>query len=217
MSARDHHPSDDTLLAYSSAALDQNMAVIVATHMALCPPCRDKAAQFDDVGGALLENVEAAPLAAGGLESVLRRAQEPVPAAARVVAGGDASIPRPLRDYLPGPIANLPWRFLAPGTRQFVLNAGSADGGSLRLLRIVPGAVLLRHGHKGSELTVVLRGSFTDERGRFRPGDCAEVDESVDHRPRADKDAICICAIATDAPLVLHGVISKLMRPWTGF
>ena len=42
------------------------------------------------------------------------------------------------------------------------------------------------HGHNGAELTLVLRGAYQDEVGRFGIGDAADLDESVEHRPVAD-------------------------------
>jgi putative transcriptional regulator len=35
-----HHPSDATLGALASGALDEARGLVVATHLSLCAPCR---------------------------------------------------------------------------------------------------------------------------------------------------------------------------------
>lgn len=70
------------------------------------------------------------------------------------------------------------------------------------------------HGHTGSELTMVLRGSYTDELGRFCAGDVADLDPDVQHQPVADTDEHCICLIATDAPLRFNGLVPRLLQPF---
>ena len=52
---------------------------MLATHLALCPECRDAVARFESVGGALLEEIEPAALAPDALDCLLARLDEPVP------------------------------------------------------------------------------------------------------------------------------------------
>ena len=72
-------------------------------------------------------------------------------------------------------------------------------------MRLSPGVPLPEHSHGGTELTVVLTGSYSDALGRFGRGDMAELDQSVTHRPVVDTGAECIALIVTDAPLKLTG------------
>jgi putative transcriptional regulator len=46
-----------------------------------------------------------------------------------------------------------------------------------------------------------LDGAFNDERGRFGPGDISVADETIDHRPVAEKDRPCIAFSVLDAPV----------------
>jgi len=55
--APDHHPSDERLLEYASGAAPEPIALLVATHLALCPACRHVTAELEAVGGALLETL----------------------------------------------------------------------------------------------------------------------------------------------------------------
>lgn len=115
------------------------------------------------------------------------------------------SLPAPLREMLE---AAHP-RWLAPGVRQAIL-LRQAEG-TLRLLRVRPGRALPRHGHHGTELTLVLAGAFADERGRYGPGDLAEADEGVDHRPVAEGADDCVCLVATVGRLRFLGMFGGLM------
>ena len=48
--------------------------------------------------------------------------------------------------------------------------------GTVRLFKITPGTTLPTHSHSGTELALILRGSYSDEIGRFQRGDVADVD-----------------------------------------
>ncbi|MBL6081381.1 cupin domain-containing protein [Belnapia sp. T18] len=80
---------------------------------------------------------------------------------------------------LPG-VRNARLRRLAPGIRHAVLLRGP-DGETLRLLRIKPGTALPRHSHRGTELTLVLKGAFADETGHYGPGGLAPPLRTVLH------------------------------------
>ena len=81
--------------------LAEPMALLVATHLALCVRCRRAAKALEALGGALLNELEPTPLAADGLERVHARLEHdngqdvaPAPGAA---AGGEPDLPEPLR------------------------------------------------------------------------------------------------------------------------
>lgn len=84
------------------------------------------------------------------------------------------------------------------------------------MLKVQSGLSLPEHGHGGSELTIVLAGSYRDEIGHFRAGDVADLDDSIEHQPVADKEDGCICLIATDSRARFKGVVGRLMQPFTG-
>jgi putative transcriptional regulator len=86
----------------------------------------------------------------------------------------------------------------------------------LRLLKIAPGVRIPRHTHGDEELTLILRGSYTDEVGDFRRGDLADLDEDVLHAPLATGDEPCICLIATSAPLRFKTIVGRIVQPFIG-
>jgi hypothetical protein len=57
------------------------------------------------------------------------------------------------------------------------------DGVSARLLYIPAGQAMPEHGHRGMELTLVLKGAYRDETDRFARGDVEFADQDMDHTP----------------------------------
>jgi putative transcriptional regulator len=168
------------------------------------------------VGGRLLEALPPTPLAPGALGRALDRLEAPGDAPPGVGGGGGvpAEEPSPDAGELPPPalralLRGARPRWLAPGLRQAVLLRG--PGGTLRLLRVRPGTALPRHGHGGAELTVVVEGAFADETGRYGPGDLAEADEGVEHRPVAEGPSDCVCLVASRGRLRFGGPVGWLL------
>ena len=209
-----HHPAAERLLDYASGGLPEPMALLVATHLALCPRCRRETAELEALAGALLETLPPEPVAADSLERVLARIEQPAPAepAAEQLAPGDPSLPRPLRDYAGGTLEALPWRRLGPIAEVQLLR--DFPGFTTRLLRIRGGLGVPVHTHRGSELTLVLSGAFSDEGGHYARGDVEEADAEVTHRPVADPGEDCLCLAVTDAPLKLTSRFGRLLNPF---
>ena len=87
---------------------------------------------------------------------------------------------------------------------------------SLFLLKIGPGRKIPEHGHGGTEMTLILSGSYSDAMGRFAKGDIADLDEHVEHQPVVDSEEPCICLVATEEPTRFKGIVSRLMQPLVG-
>ena len=215
-----HHLDDATLVSYSAGALSQGMALVVASHLSVCPQCRERAEINDAVGGVLLESLESETVADDMLASILSQLDD-LPAEPRSAVSGltgktiDPEIPAPLREYIDCSLDQLEWKRIVPGVTYY--DMPWEGRGVSRLLRIAPGKAMLPHTHNGNELTMVLRGSFSDEVGRFRRGDVADLDDQIEHQPLVDSEVDCICLIATDAPLRFTTLFGKLVQPITGF
>ena len=214
-----HHPEPALLLDYATGTLADPFALIVATHMALCPACRREVAALEAVGGALLEQAPEAGEAdvdQGAFERMMSRVEalppEPAIAPLPAIDTATARIPRPLRDRLPASLDNLPWRRQGPVETVFL--PCDLPGHRVRVLRIAAGRGVPRHTHRGTELTLVLQGSFSDETGHYLRGDMECADPELDHRPVADPGEACVCLAVTSAPLRLTGTLGRLIDPF---
>jgi putative transcriptional regulator len=218
-----HHPAEDLLIDYATGALGEAEAIVVATHLALCPDCRASVGAFEAMGGAMLDEIAPLPVGAHLLDSVMARldampaAEPPMAAPARrpAVGGTVPLIPQPLRGYLGGDVGDVAWRPVMRGLDEHRI-ACPGDA-TVRLMRIRAGVAMPQHTHHGRELTLVLAGGFTDATGHYLRGDLSLSDGSVDHVPTADDDGDCICVAVTDAPLRLTGRLGRLLNPFIRF
>lgn len=219
-----HHISDELLFDYANGALEEGWSIAVATHLAMCPSCRKRLAAMEAAGGAMLEAIEVEPAGAStddfsweAMRARLDRAEPArvVPAASRRGPETAGMLPEPLRSYIGGDVDKVKWKALGLGAYHFPIKTSDEDI-SVRLLRIPAGKPVPEHTHGGRELTLVLKGSFSDISGRFGPGDFEETDESVDHQPIADPGEDCICLAVTDAPLKFKSRIVRMIQPLLG-
>ncbi|MDD9923837.1 MAG: ChrR family anti-sigma-E factor [Boseongicola sp.] len=215
MSEINHHLNDAMLMAYASGNLPEGFSLVVATHISLCDDCRARLESFEAVGGAMIGECENIDMSEDALAATfaLIDADGDVAEAPRISAM-DAVFPSPLQDYVGGDLDNVAWKSIGGGVKQAVLE--TAPDSSVRLLSIPAGAAMPDHTHRGTEMTLVLKGAFSDEDGRFARGDVEIADEELHHTPIAEDGEDCICLAATDAPLRFKGIIPRLAQPFIG-
>jgi putative transcriptional regulator len=121
-------------------------------------------------------------------------------------------IPKPLQRYLGNTVEQLAHKrkFLLWGVHTYSFT--TEQGEDAAIYWIDAGVKMPHHTHEGSEITLVLKGSFSDETGVYRRGDVAIAGEELDHNPKADAVEGCICFAITDAPLRLTGRIGRMVQ-----
>ena len=214
-----HHLDPATLAAYSAGTLGEPLAAVVACHLDWCGACRAELLRFDAVGGELLQSSDEVSMSAGALSTVMARlSAEPVRPAHKPVAPMDATneIPRPLRRLVGSSLQALEWKMLVPGVKQIRLPLGNPATGNLVLLKVAGGHKLPEHGHGGNELTIVLRGAYSDVTGLYQRGDVADLDGEIEHQPKATDDGDCICLMASESKARFKGLVSRLLQPIIG-
>ena len=213
-----HHPSDELLLAYAAGNSAEAVSLVVATHLALCPACRTTVERFEALGGALIEALPPTPLPAALLQQVMSRIDGAEDGgsgtekdAAPVASDDDGLLPRPLRDYLEGPLDRLPWQRVGPVSALALV--GGETGPQTHLLRVEPGTTIPRHSHAGLELVLILAGGMRDEAKRYRRGDVSQADSSVTHEQTTEAGEDCVCLLATDGPFTLSDLVATPNAP----
>jgi len=208
-----HHPTDALLMDYAAGTLPEAFSLVLATHVSMCDECRARLSAYESVGGGLIDAMTAAPMDEDGFEDMLARIMgAPEPAAPKPRAMRQKGIfPGPLQDYVGGDVAAVRWRPVGMGVRQAILPTDR--DATVRLLHIPAGCAVPDHGHRGTELTLVLQGAFRDEDGRFGPGDMEVATEEMEHTPVAEPGEDCICLAATDAPLKFRALLPRLAQP----
>lgn len=207
-----HHLSDQLLMAYAAGSLPEAFNLVVATHVSLCDACRAHLSALEAVGGALIEDQGEAAMGTTALDAALARLDQLPQATIRAPLSAAGIFPAPLADYVGGDLSAVKWRPIGRGVRQAILPTGR--DATVRLLYIPAGMAVPDHGHRGTELTLVLQGAFADANAKFARGDLEIADEATEHTPVAIGDVDCICLAATDAPLRFSGLLPRLAQPF---
>lgn len=200
-------------MAYAAGSLPETAALVVATHLALCPHCRAEVGRYEAVGGQLLDDVDPVEIGDAALDRVLAKlnGREPPPVVRAAVEAPADGIPQPLRDYLGAPLESFKWNLLLPKVREIKLRDGAQ--GRLSMLKIKAGGSIPVHTHGGAEYTLVLTGAFTDSTGKYNRGDFAFADQDLKHQPIAAVTEDCICLALSEAPMRFTGPVARLLNP----
>jgi putative transcriptional regulator len=215
-----HHPDDATLMSFAAGSLPEPLALVIASHCAICSRCAAEVKSMERLGAAVFAELQPASLSGAVPVMALRSTESSVSSAAPRSPvddyDADVDVPLPLRHLVGGKLDNIQWQRLGIGVWHAPVLQHKSARGDVRLLRVEPGRAMPEHGHGGSELTMILRGSYQDEIGRFGPGDVADLDDDIEHRPVADAQTGCICIIASEKQAVFKGFFARLIQPLTG-
>ena len=203
-----HHPDPSTLMSYAAGSLPSALAAVVSVHLAMCRTCRQQVQELDAVGASLIEALDASGPSRTTTPSALRiHASEP---------RQNQQSSDPIEALVGSRLEDIKWKRLGLGVWHYPIVLGENDKGDLRLLKVAPNQAMPEHGHGGCELTLLLDGAYDDEVGRFTVGDIADLDDTIEHRPVADREMGCVCLIASERPAHFRGFIARLMQPLAG-
>jgi putative transcriptional regulator len=205
-----HHPSPELLAGFAAGTLDAGEHLALAVHASGCSTCRRLLRAIEGIGGSTLESIEPAPMKAGAFEAVVAKLdRSPPQPSAPADSFADDDLPEILRHYRIGRR-----RRVAPGVSMRPIELLGPSRSRAFLLRSNPGTRMLEHTHTGTELTCVLRGSFSHEGGRFAPGDFDFGDETLDHQPIVGDSEPCLCLVAMTGDLRMNGFFGRLISPF---
>ena len=175
---------DALLAAYAAETLSEPFAVLVAAHLQM---------QADDWAHAVpLRNYQQGARQSSELDRL------------------SALMPLALRSYVNRHVGALKWRTILPGIKECRIARNAR--GEASFLRCRPGVALPAHTHEGLEAALVLQGGFSDATGHYALGEIAVADDTVDHRPVADRSAECVVFIVSEAPVKLTGPFGRLIQ-----
>jgi putative transcriptional regulator len=213
-----HHPSDETLLRYASGSLEPGPGIVVAVHLSFCPACAERIADLEAVGGSLLDDISPVEIGGEALNRLFARIDAD-DGSSGVIARQPPPARADLGIRLPGALDRCglgPWRWIGPGMRWCRVTVPDDPGANVMLLKVAAGRKLPEHTHAGFEYTQVLKGSFSDARGRYGPGDLDETDDQIQHQPVVDEGGECICVAALHGRLLLRGLFGRVIQPLLG-
>ncbi len=222
-----HHLNEATLMSYAAGSLPEALCAVVAAHVSRCPSCAEKVRELELVGSLLFDELEPAVINAPApvlplchLDANLEAGARPATMADVKSAHGcpnECEVPAPIAAFIGDNLDDIPWRRLGFGIWHAHVGPNSEGRrGDLRLIKVAPGQVMPEHSHGGTELTMVLRGSYKDEIATFGVGDVEDVDGDTEHQPVSHAKDGCICLIASESPAKYRNIVARLVQPLTG-
>jgi putative transcriptional regulator len=209
-----HHPELDILTEHAAGALSLAQAACVGAHLNYCDCCARTVTRLQQVGAALFAAQDAEPVGDAILDRVLARLDEEVPLSyPRSTPVDRKSAPALLQRLMRGDFSDLPWKKVTDALSTTPIRTGDPQF-EFSLLRIRAGGLIPAHRHRGSEMTLVLQGGFSDASGTYHRGDFVIRSEDDEHAPRALDGEDCICLAVLDAPLRFTGWQYRWMNPF---
>ena len=121
--------------------------------------------------------------------------------------------PALLQRLMRGDFSDLNWRNIGSTLRISHLKTGDPDH-EFALYHIRAGGRIPEHTHRGTEMTLILEGGFSDANGSYHKGDFLIRRPGDVHAPTALQSEDCICLAVLDAPLKFTDWKFRWMNPF---
>ncbi len=207
-----HHPETSMLLEFSAGTLETAASICVSAHLHFCAHCRDSLLRLDQVGSKLMEDSQTEPVDEALFASVMERIDRLEDGASESDKYSQVGDYPPSVNKLIEADDNPPlWRRLSGSVDVASLKTGQKKF-EVALHRICAGGKTPKHDHGGLEYTVVLKGSFSDERSVYSEGDFILRKPGDTHQPMGAQNGECICLSAQSAPIKLSSPLGFIMN-----
>lgn len=216
------HPSEAFLYQFAAGDLSPALSLVMATHVDMCPHCQAHVADLEEtICRQQFGSAEPAQmLASHALDcNQMMAAIFSSPAPNRTMqAPTDSMICLEGKRFsLPPTLARNkdkigPWSHMVGKLWRAPLLVG--DTANTNLIYMAKGATVPEHTHKGQEATLVINGTFNDEKSSYHDGDFVLLDGSHRHTPQTSEDD-CLTLATLDAPLHFTSGVSRLLNPFS--
>lgn len=211
-----YHPDVRFLTDYSAGSLPHSQALCVASHLHYCPSCKARVRELTELGSELFSQQQPQPLAASAFDRLMGRIGSSAPAVAPKAPTPQRDrhgLPRAIARLCKGDVESLKWQRIGKSFRHTALKLGDPQR-ETTLFHIKAGGSVPHHRHGGDEITVVLKGSFSDHEDKYNPGDFIVRTQGEAHRPVASQDEDCLCLSTLDAPIQMSNWLLRLLMPF---
>lgn len=206
------------LMEYASGCLDEAHALVIATHMALSPAARKIVAQYESIGGSMLNDC-CAPVAMkpDARKCVMDKLDKMVSEAK--AASSCAKKNKSPSDYLEMPgclekyIEQTVWHQTSNG-RQTIHIKTSCSGSKAQLVKTNPGEKIATQTTTTHEITLVLRGAVQDNNARYQRGDLFIAEDGTPHILIADSNEGCVCFVVHPSQSRVRRIIANFFKPF---
>ena len=213
MSSIKHHPSRAMLVDFSAGNLGTAESICVSAHLHFCDQCRNELMRLDQVASQLMTEAEPQTIDEDLFDSVMSKIDALPEAPTKVETEEKSDFPHTVTKLINETESAPKWRPMSSSVDVARVQTGQ-NKFEVALHRICAGGKTPHHGHNGTEFTVVLKGSFSDEQAVYSEGDFLLRGPGDEHQPMGAQNGECICLSALAAPIKLSSPLGFLMKPW---
>ncbi len=201
------------LMEYASGCLDEAHALVVAAHMALSPAARRIIAQYEAIGGAMLDDCcppvamkpDALKCVMAKLETATAPAS-PCKGKPKLTMGNYHEVPGCLEHYMEQTV----WKQTPQGFQTLHIRTTCARS-TAEMVRVHPGTTIEPHAHSRAELTLILQGGARDEQRNYGRGDLIVIGRDGITRLRADDSDGAVFFIVRPSASPLQRLLEKIL------
>lgn len=228
-----HHPSDSLLVEFATGTLDTAQAIAINAHLHFCTKCQQNIQKMEQTGGVILNTIEPQALSEDSFDKLLLAIddipdnltqEQPISSSEKTkevtknkskLASETARVYGQLPNIVAKMISNQAprWRHINSSLKTGHLIAGQ-NIHQVSLQKISAGGVAPEHDHCGTEMTVVLKGSFSDKDGIYQEGDFILKGPGDVHQPISARNQDCLCLSVESAPVKLTGLLGRVINPF---
>ena len=213
MSSIKHPPSHSMLVDFSAGNLGTAESICVSAHLHFCDQCRNELMRLDQVASQLMTEAEPQTIDEDLFDSVMSKIDALPEAPTKVETEEKSDFPHTVTKLINETESAPNWRRMSSSVDVARVQTGQ-NKFEVALHRICAGGKTPHHGHNGTEFTVVLKGSFSDEQAVYSEGDFLLRGPGDEHQPMGAQNGECICLSALAAPIKLSSPLGFLMKPW---
>lgn len=227
-----HHPTDNLLVEFAAGTLDTAQAVAVNAHMHFCTKCQQNIHKMEQTGGAMLNSLEPQAVSEESFDRLIGAIDDlsidatdtnqvpvDIETSSTLIRCNEADRIAGEYGQLPNVVAKmmsnqtLKWRYVNSSLKTSHLVVGQ-NIHQVSLQKISAGGVAPEHDHSGIEMTVVLKGSFSDKEGIYQEGDFILKQPGDVHQPISARNEDCLCLSVESAPVKLTGFFGRMVNPF---
>lgn len=209
------HPSNDQLIEFASGSISSALSIAVATHLHYCKACQAQVRLAESAASALFDHQTPQTTVSLDFDSLMSKldSEQVVQQEVNPVKAEPKRFPTVVEKLINGEVENLNWASPMKNlhTTRLMQDENNMIVG---LHHMNAGGRVPQHTHRGSEISVVIEGGFSDELGTYAAGDFVHLDGKHNHSPLAHADGDCWLLTIVEAPVKLTGPFGWIINPF---